>query len=145
MKVSFYLLQFSRYWLKTVNKNVIFHVLRAITLRRSHLTNLIPRNFWRPYSKGHFSKWKNLAKPYGFGDICEKLMSDPYVLFLVMAAMFFDESKIPTSILCRISQETFIPSLVLIGPVVSEKGYLKEITLKIAKKTLKKGNNSNMA
>ena len=46
----------------------------------------------RPYTcnKDHFSKWNNLAKPNGFGDICEKLLSDPYVLFLVTSAMFFD-------------------------------------------------------
>ena len=34
--------------------------------------------------------------------------------------MFFDESKIPISVLCRIHQETFIPSLVLINQIVSE-------------------------
>ena len=32
---------------------------------------------------------QNLAKPNGFGEICEKLLSDPYVLFSVTAAMFF--------------------------------------------------------
>ena len=47
-------------------------------------------------------------------------LSDPYVLFLVTAAMSFKESKIPTPILCRIHQGTFIPSLVSIGQVVSE-------------------------
>ena len=56
-----------------------------------------------------------------FGDICEKLLSDPYVLILVMAAMFSDRSKIPMTVLCRIPQGTFIPSLVTIGQVVSEK------------------------
>ena len=54
------------------------------------------------------------------GYICEKLLSDPYVLLLVTAAKFyFDGSKIRTSVLCRITQRTFIPSLVPIGPVVS--------------------------
>ena len=62
----------------------------------------------------------DLAKPNDFGDICEKLPSDPYVLFLVIAAMFFDESEIPTSVLCKIPQGTFIPSSVLISQVVSE-------------------------
>ena len=33
---------------------------------------------------------QNLAKPNVFGDICKKLPSDPYDLFLVMKAMFFD-------------------------------------------------------
>ena len=55
-----------------------------------------------------------------FGDICKKLLSNPYVLFIVKAAMFFDGSKIPTLFLCRIPQGTFISSLVQIGRVVSE-------------------------
>ena len=45
-----------------------------------------------------------LTEPNSLGDICGKLLSDPYVLFLVTAAMFFDD----------------IPSLVLIIQVVSE-------------------------
>ena len=53
----------------------------------------------------------------------EKILSDPYVLFLVMAVMFFDRSKIPKSVLCRIPQGTFIPSLIPIGQVVSEVKY----------------------
>ena len=43
-----------------------------------------------------------LAEPYHFWDICEKLHSEPPVLFLVTAAMFFDKSKIPTVILFTI-------------------------------------------
>ena len=62
-----------------------------------------------------------MDKPNGFGDICEKLLSEPYVLFLVTAAMFFDPSKISTSVLCSTPQGTFIPSLISIGQVVSEK------------------------
>ena len=58
-----------------------------------------------------------MAEPNGFGNICEKLLSGPYVLFSVTAAMFFDGSKITTSVLCTIPQGTFIP----IGQVVSEK------------------------
>ena len=42
-----------------------------------------------------------------------------YILFLVKVAMFFDRSKMPISVLCRISQETFTPSLVPIVQVVS--------------------------
>ena len=61
-----------------------------------------------------------MAKPNGFGDICKKLLSDPYVLFLETAAIFLDESQIPKSVLCRIPQGTFIPSSILIGRVVSE-------------------------
>ena len=65
----------------------------------------------------------------GFGDIIiEKLLSDSYVLFLVTAVMFFDESKIPLSVLCRAPQETFTPSLFPIGQVVSEGRFLKEKT-----------------
>ena len=37
-----------------------------------------------------------------------------------MAAMFFIESKIPTTVLCTIPQGTFILNLVPIGQVVSE-------------------------
>ena len=39
--------------------------------------------------------------------------------------MFFDGQKIPTSVLCRIPQGTFIPSLVTMGKVVSEKSFEK--------------------
>ena len=62
-----------------------------------------------------------MAKPNGFGNICQKLLSDPYVQFLVTAAIFFNGTKIPISVLCRISQGKFILSLVQIGQVVSEK------------------------
>ena len=86
-------------------KNVIFHLSKAITLTRSCLTTFIPKDFCRSYSKDHFSNKKNLAGPNGFGDICEKLLSvsDPYVLLLVIAAMFYNGYKIPMSVLCRIS------------------------------------------
>ena len=47
-------------------------------------------------------------------------LTDPYVLILVTVAMFFfHRSKIPTSVLCRITLGTFIPSLVQIGHIVS--------------------------
>ena len=39
--------------------------------------------------------FQNLAKPNSFWDICEKLLSDPYVLFLVMVNMFFQQIKNP--------------------------------------------------
>ena len=42
--------------------------------------------------------YQNLVKPNGFGDICEKLLCDPYVLLLVTAAMFSHNSKIPPSV-----------------------------------------------
>ena len=35
-----------------------------------------------------FTQCQNLAEPNGFGDICEQLLSDPYVLFLITAAIF---------------------------------------------------------
>ena len=63
--------QFSRYWLKTEKKTFIFHLSRAITLTRSHLTTLVVADFCRPCNKDYFSYWKNLAKPNGFGDICK--------------------------------------------------------------------------
>ena len=81
-------------------------------------------------------------------EICGKLLSDTYDLFLVMAAMFLDGLIIPTSVLCRIPKETFIPGLALICHLVPARGedFEKEIALKVAKKkTSKKGNNSNMA
>ena len=72
---------------------------------------------------------QNLVKPNGFGDICKNLLSDPYVLFSVTVAMFFSESKIPTSILCRIPQGTFITSLIPIRHIVSEeKSFEKLLT-----------------
>ena len=45
---------------------------------------------------------QNLAKLIGFGGIYEKLLSDPYFLFVIVEAMFFNRSKIPTSVLYRI-------------------------------------------
>ena len=67
-----------------------------------------------------FTRCQNLAKPKGFGDICETLLPDPYVLFLVTEAMFFDGSNISTLMLCRISKGTFKLSLVAISQAVSE-------------------------
>ena len=65
-----------------------------------------------------------------FGQVSKKLLSDPYVLFVVKATMFFDGSKIPTSVQCRIPQGTFIPSLFPIGQVVSgEKSFEKLLIL----------------
>ena len=42
------------------------------------------------------------AKPNDFGYKCKTRLSDPYVLFLVTVAMFFNGSKIPTSVLRNI-------------------------------------------
>ena len=50
-----------------------------------------------------------------------------------MAAMFFDGTKIPTSVLCRIPHGIFTPSLVPIG---QERNKIKN-----SKKKSKKGNN----
>ena len=47
-------------------------------------------------------------------------MTDPYGLFFVPAAMFVDTSNFPKSVLDSIPKGSFILSLVLIGPVVSE-------------------------
>ena len=44
----------------------------------------------------------------------------------------FDGSKIPTSVLCKIHQGTFTPSLTPIDHIMSKKKIL-EITLKLAK------------
>ena len=40
----------------------------------------------------NYTQCKNLTKPEGFGDIYKKLLSDPYVLYLVTTAMFFQKS-----------------------------------------------------
>ena len=78
-----------------------------------------------------------MAKPNGFGDImCKKLLSDPSVLLLVTAAMFWDGSKIPISVLCSIPPEIFIPSPILIGQVVSEKIFERN-NIKNSKETSK--------
>ena len=57
----------------------------------------------------------------------------PYDLFLVTAAMFFDRSKILTTVLCLIPQQTFIPSLVPIGKVVSEEKIIERNNIKTVK------------
>ena len=81
-----------------------------------------------------FNPCQNLVKSNGLGDICKKLLSDPSVLFLVMAAMYFDGSKIPTSVLCTIPQGTFKVSLVPIGQVVSEEKSFERNNIKNSKK-----------
>ena len=70
--------------------------------------------------QGSFQQLNNLAKPYRFGYICEKLLSNPYVLFLVPTSMLFNKTNISTSFLCRIPKETFIQSWVPIGQVWSK-------------------------
>ena len=74
-----------------------------------------------------------------------KLLSDPYILFLVMAAMFFDTSKISISVLSKTPKGIFIPSLVPIGQVVSEEMIFEKNNIKNSKKMSKKGNYFNMA
>ena len=63
--------------------------------------------------------------------ICKNLPPDPYVLFLVMAAMFFHESlnksKIKRVILCRILVETAIFSFIQIHSVIPEEKMFEEI------------------
>ena len=46
------------------------------TDRSHHAENIYPR--------------QNFAQPNGFGDICEKCLSDPCVLFLATAGTYFD-------------------------------------------------------
>ena len=74
-----------------------------------------------------------MAKPNGYGDIYDKIPSDPYVLFLVTTVIFFNGSKIPTSVLCRIPKGTFMPSFVPIGQVVSEEKLFERNNIKFAK------------
>ena len=56
-----------------------------------------------------------------------------YVLFLVMAAMLLDGSIIPTTVLCRIHQGTFIPSLVPIDQIMSKKKIFERNNVKNSK------------
>ena len=102
-------------------------------------------DFFGPY-KVHVSNWKNLRlnltvlKIY---NVWEKLLTYPFVLFLVIAVILFHGSK--TQPPYQFCEGNFMPNLVPIGQVVSDfRRFLKEITLKIAKKTSKMGNNSNM-
>ena len=62
----------------------------------------------------------------------------PYVLFSVTVTMFLDRSKIPTGVLCRIPQETFVTSLVLIDQVVSEEKTFERNNIKNIKKRWKR-------
>ena len=74
-------------------------------------------------------KIHHFTKPNCFRDIYEKLLSDTYVLFLVSSAIFFEGWKLHTQFLLRIPQGRFIPTLVLIGQVVSEdKSFEKLLT-----------------
>ena len=79
-----------------------------------------------------------MAKPNGFGYI--KLQSDPSVLFLVMAARFFDGSKkinrtfvhdTPRNIHTKFESNW--------SSRIRDEDFFKEITLKIAKKDSEKG------
>ena len=84
----------------------------------------------RSHHSEHFYLNKNWLNLTVLEVYVKKLLFDPYVLFSVMAAMFFDGPKIPTSVLCRIPHELFIPSLVPNGPVVSEdKKFEKLLTM----------------
>ena len=56
----------------------------------------------------------------------KKLLSDPCSIFS-NSCHVFQRIKIPTSVLCRIPKETFIPSLVLIGQVESEEKSFQKI------------------
>ena len=65
-------------------------------------------------------------------DICEKLLSDPNVLFLVTAAMFLDGSKIPTPVLYMRNTLSNMHNKFGSNWSGSDR-FLKEVTLKIAK------------
>ena len=55
---------------------------------------------------GHLYPMSELAKPNGFGDICKKkLLSDPYVLFLKMVAMFLMDQKSKHNFCARYPKE----------------------------------------
>ena len=71
----------------------------------------------------------------------KKLLSDPLLLCLVTTVMIFDGSKIAKSVPFRIPQGTFIPSLVPIGPAVSEKTIFEGNNIKNSqkKKNIEKG------
>ncbi len=89
---------FQRYTIKksekTSKRGNNSHIASRIFTKFGREVDLIMLNKSFPQQK--------FAKPYKFWDICEKLPSDPPVLFLVTAAMFFDELKIPTVVLFTI-------------------------------------------
>ena len=68
-----------------------------------------------------------------------KISADPYILFLVTAAMVSDSSKIPTSVLCGILYGTFMSTSVLVS-LDDKILYRNYITYN---KTPKQVNNSN--
>ena len=57
----------------------------------------------------------------------QNLLSDPYILFLVTAAMFLNRSKIQTVVLCKILKGTAIISFMQIYSVASEEKMFEEI------------------
>ena len=73
---------------------------------------------------------QNFGKPNSFRDICEKLLSDPYVLLLLMLAMFVIRSKIKTYISSKNTlRNIYIKRLVLIGPMVTEERILEKLLM----------------
>ena len=77
-------------------------------------------NTGRSHHAEHFYPSQNFDISLRFQVICKKLLSDPYVLLLAMAAMFFDKSLIKTQTLSTTSQGTFMPNFIKIDSVVSE-------------------------
>ena len=75
-----------------------YKVIETLEVVSETLTNLHENlTTDRSHNAEHFLPLcHNFAKPNGFTDICEKLPSDPYVLFQITAAVYFGGSKIPT-------------------------------------------------
>ena len=70
-----------------------------------------------------------MAKPYNFGDICEKLLSDPYVQFLQQWPCFSTDQKSPHQSYAGYPKKTFILSLLPFGQVVSEEKSLEKLLM----------------
>ena len=83
-----------------------------------------------------------MAKPNDYGDIIsETLLSDPYVVFLVMSAMFLTDQKSTQQFYAGYPKK--YSNLVLIGQVVSEETIFERKNIKTRKKRRKKVNKSN--
>ena len=78
---------------KDFERNTLKIAKKSLKKGLTDYTQTLARD--RSHHAEHLYPCQNLAKPNCFGDICQKLLSDPYVLFLATAATFFDESKSP--------------------------------------------------
>ena len=75
---------------------------------------------------------QNLAKVNGFWDIFENLMSDPYVLFLVTAAMFSTDQKSKKKLCEEYTLRNNHTKFQIHSVVSEEKNFFKMLTMTTA-------------